>query len=205
MRRFDSIVVTTSNDLNAGSFGIFEICASKWQESSTHINSSLGPPAKKYGKLVQKVIHCHSKLLTYVLPSRFDLWPPHLCIPLWLHSSGTHVPWNWKPGLEERWRGEKNVYGKIHDHIFIHTKVCIYMHLLYFVYCIYILCNMYLQYIWNIFWCYPLCFPKPLEVSGAWHGYPWNCLVTQWNQLNSKGFGFKAWNWLQTDTEHLGF
>lgn len=45
---------------------------------------------------------------------------------------------------------KKNVYGKIHDHIFIHTKVCIYMHLLYFVYCIYILCNMYLSNIFEI-------------------------------------------------------
>lgn len=107
------------------------------------------------------------------------------------------------PGWKRDGEVKKNVYGKIHDHIFIHTKVCIYMHLLYFVYCIYILCNMYLSNIFEIFFDAILYALKSLWKSPVHDmGKNWNCLVTQ---LNSKGFGFKAWNWRQTDTEHLGF
>ena len=151
MRRFDSIVVTTSNDLNAGSFGIFEICASKWQESSTHINSSLGNPPRN--------MENWSKWSFIVIPNCLSMcYPPGLTcglhtfvyhfgsIPVELTYLGIENP-GWKRDGEVK----KNVYGKIHDHIFIHTKVCIYMHLLYFVYCIYVLCNIYLSNICEIF------------------------------------------------------
>ena len=150
MRRFDSIVGTTSNDLNAGSFGIFEICASKYQESSTHINSSLGTPPKN--------MENWSKWSFIVIPNCLPMcYPPGLTCGLHTfvyHFGSIPVELTYL-GIENLgWKrdGEvkKNVYGKIHDHIFIHTKVCIYMHLLYFVYCIYILCNMYLSNIFEI-------------------------------------------------------
>lgn len=110
------------------------------------------PPPPKIWKIGPKG-HSLSFQIAYLCVT-LQVWPV-ASTPLYT----TLAPFQWNSRTLElktrvgremaRWK--KNVYGKMHDHIFIHTKVCIYMHLLYFVYCIYILCNMYVSNIFEIF------------------------------------------------------